>query len=195
VCRRDEAKRNLGRELPGLFKLNGTEMLQGVLRLRERVERQSWIVLRLLVAIVESRVFFLQMARIRQNDAAQINGGGRGIDGTAETFSHQAWNPSAVVEVSVGQDHRVNAGCRHRCGLPVALPPFLGALEHATIDKHLKAGFSVDFRTCVEQMLGAGHGPSRAEKLDVGHGSSSPRERFQIVDCRLQIVKTEARCS
>src|SRR5450755_1174274 len=118
-------------------------MLQRILRFGERVERQSGVVLRLLVPIVEPRVLFLQMTRVRKNDAAQINGGRRRIDGAAKAFPDQAWNPSTVVEMRVGQHHRVNTGRRYRGWLPVALPPFLGALKHSAINEHLKPGFSI----------------------------------------------------
>ncbi len=100
------------------------------------------MVFRLVVPVVEICVFFLQMSGVRQDNAAQIDGGRRGINRAAEAFSYQAWNPAAVIEMRVGQNDRVDAGCRNRRGLPVALPPFLGALEHAAIDEHLKTSFA-----------------------------------------------------
>ena len=98
---------------------------------------------RLLVPVIKPRVFLLQMSGIRKDDAAQINRRRRGIHRAAEAFADQPRNPAAVVEVRMGQDHRIDAGCWHRRGLPVAQPPFLGSLEHAAIDQHLKSGFAV----------------------------------------------------
>ncbi len=72
-----------------------------------------------------------------------------------------------MVEVGVSQNDRVNAGRRHRRGLPVALPPFLGALEHAAIDEHLKSGFTAPVSRGVDQVLGTGDRTRRAQKLDV----------------------------
>ena len=44
----------------------------------------------------------------------------------------------------MGQNNGVNPACRDRRTLPVALPPFLGALEHAAIDQNLKPGVPAD---------------------------------------------------
>ena len=128
-------------------------MLQRVLRFREGIERQGRIVLRLLVPVVKPGIFFLQVAGVGKDDAAQIDRGRRGIDGTAESFPHQPRNPAAMVEVGVSQDDSVNAGRRHRRGLPVAQPPFLGSLEHAAIDEHLKSGFTAPVSRGVDQVL------------------------------------------
>ena len=139
------------------------------------------VVFRLLVPVVEPGIFFLQMPGVRKDDAAQINGGRRRINRAAKAFPDQARNPAAVIEVRVGQNHRINAGRRHRRRLPVAQPPLLRALEHAAIDEGLEAVVAVRVRTGVDQVLGAGHGTRRAEKLDVGQESSSHGR--EILDC------------
>src|SRR6266478_7486445 len=134
------------------------------------------------------------MAGVRQNNSAQINGGRRGINRAPETLSHQSWNPAAVVEVRVGQNYGVNAACRDRHRLPVALSPLLRALEHAAIDEHLKpgvpAGVRAGIRTGVDQVLRAGNGASRAPKLYVGqifppHELQKSISDSVISDCRL----------
>ena len=130
-----EAKRNFRRELPGFFKLHRLEILQAGLCLGECVQRQRRMVFRLLVPVVKIGVFFLQMPGVRKDDSAQVNRGRRGIDRTAEAFPHQPWNPAAVIEVGVGQDHCIDTGRRDRHGLPVTLPPLLGPLEHTAIDQ------------------------------------------------------------
>ena len=98
------------------------------------------------------------------------------MDGSAESFSDQSWNPAAVVKMRVGQNHRVNSCRRNRHWMPVALPPFLGSLEHAAIDEHLKPRFAARIRTGVDQMLRACNGARRAEKLNVGQ--EFPQKRF-----------------
>ena len=104
-----KAKRNFRRELPRFFKIYRLEILQARLCLRQRVQRHRRMVFRLLVAVVEIGVFFLQMPGVGQNDAAQINRGWRGINRAAEAFPYQPWNPAAVIEMRVGQNHRVDS--------------------------------------------------------------------------------------
>ena len=99
---------DIAQDLPRFFKLHRLEILQAGLRLGERVQRQRRMVFRLLVPVVKIGVFFLQMPGVRKDDSTQVNRGRRGVDRAAEAFPHQTWNPAAVIEVSVGQDHSID---------------------------------------------------------------------------------------
>src|SRR4029077_12562688 len=110
-----------------------------------------------------------QMAGIRKDDAAQVDGRQSGVNRATEALFHETRNPSAVIEVSVCQNDCVDFFGGHRSITPVALAPFFRPLEQSAIDENLEAGLaSVVSR--VDEMLGAGDGSCRAEKLDVGQG-------------------------
>ena len=77
--------------------------------------------------------------------------------------------------MGVGKNHRLDLAGSDGRRLPVALAPFFLALKQAAIYQHLQA-FARGIAGKIDEVLGAGDGASRAEKLDVGHvGSQSPR--------------------
>ena len=119
-------------------KLHCAEILHAFLGLFERVKGQGRVMFRFLVFVVELRIFFLQVAGIGKNDAAQIDRSGRGVYGSAKPFFHQPGNPSAVIEMSVGENYGVDLAWGHRRLLPVALTPFVLPLEHPAINKYLE---------------------------------------------------------
>ncbi len=161
-----EAKRDFSREFHRLAHADRLELLQRFLRFFERIERQRRIVLRFLHLVIEARVFFLQMSGVGQDNAAQINRRLRGIDRPAESIFDQARNPSAVVEVRVGQDDRIDPVRRDRKILPVALAPFLRPLEEPAVDERLKSAVARGISS-IDEMLRASNRPRRAKKLYV----------------------------
>ena len=92
--------------------MNRLEVLQRILRFLEGVERQGGIVLGLIHLVVEARVFFLQVAGVGKDDAAQIDRRRRGVNRAAESLFHQARNPAAVVEMRVRQDDGIDFASR-----------------------------------------------------------------------------------
>ena len=135
----NESERQLGTQLLALTDLHDPKVLHGGLRLFQRVKGQRGTVLRFLDLVVERRVFFLQVTRVGQDDAAQIDGRRGRVNWTFKSFFRQAWNPSAMIQVCVRQDDRVDI-----CGwsgkfLPVTFAPFFLALEKATVDQNLDA--------------------------------------------------------
>ncbi len=83
-----------------------------MLRFFQGVERQCRSVLSGARLVVVGGVFFLQVARVGKQNAAQIDGRGRGVDRSVEALLHQARDPARVVEMSVGQDDGVNGARR-----------------------------------------------------------------------------------
>ena len=150
-----------------LADLHWLEILQRILRFLERVQRQRRIVFRLLHLVVEARVFFLQMARIRKDDATQIDRRRRGENSPAESFLHQSRNPSAVIEVRMGQDDRVDRSGRNRRVVPVTLTPFFRPLKKPAVDQYLVTALAGRI-SGVDQVLRASNGSRRSKKLDVG---------------------------
>ncbi len=72
--RGNEAKRNIRAELLAGSEGRRAKILQTIFRFFKRIERQRGAVLGFFRLVVERSVFFLQMSRIGQHDAAQIDG-------------------------------------------------------------------------------------------------------------------------
>jgi len=103
---------------------------------------------------------------IGQQDAAQIDGGRRGIDWPVKALLDQSRNPAAVIDVGVGQDDGIDLTGREGQVFPITLAPFLLPLEETAIHQHLDATAAA-FVAGIDQVLGAGHDAGCAEKLDV----------------------------
>ena len=178
-----EAERKFRAKLFGLAEVQALKARQALLRLLHGVERQRRLVLRGLMFVVERGIFFLQVAGIRQQDGAQINRGGRGVNRAGESFLHQARNPAAVVKMSVGQDNRVNLPGRYGHVLPVAFPPLLGTLKQSAVDEDLKAVLGAGIARSVDEVLGAGDRAGRAQELNV-HASPSKADIVMAAGAR-----------
>jgi len=157
--------------------LDRLEILERILRLVEVVQRQCRAVLRLSRLVVEIRVFFLQMAGVGQDDSAEIDGGRRGVDGSAKPLFDQSRNPAAVIEVGVREDDRINFPGRNRRVPPISLAPFLRALEETAVNEELKALLAASI-TGVDQVLRAGDRPGSTQELYVRQ--FCPRELINL---------------
>src|SRR5581483_7659922 len=165
VCRPHKTETHLRTQLLALFKGDGLKVGQAIQRFLEGVQRQCGIVLRLVMLVIERRVFFLQMAGIRKQNSAQVYGGRSRVDPSPKTLLNQARNPSAVVEVRMSEDHRVNISGRNRRWLPVSFSPLFRPLEQAAVDQDLKSILPAPIGSGVDQVLGTGHGAGCAQKL------------------------------
>ncbi len=85
------------------------------------------------MTIMKLGIFFLEVSRIRQNNAAQIDRRRSRINRAHEALLYQARNPATVVEVGVRQDQTFDVFRRDRQVLPVPLAPFLLALEKTAV--------------------------------------------------------------
>ena len=115
------------------------EILHARLRFFQCVKRQRGIVARCLLFVVEGRIFFLQVAGIGQQNAAQVDGGRGCVDRSAKALLHQPGNPSAMVQVRMGQNCIIDGLWVDRQRLEVALFQFVGALEEAAVHQQLLA--------------------------------------------------------
>jgi hypothetical protein len=91
------------------------------------------------VPVGEGGVFFLDVAAVGQQDAAQVPRAGGGMHPAVEAFAHQQWQVAAVVQVGVGQDDGVDLAGHHRQGSPVAQAQLLVALEQPAVDQEAVA--------------------------------------------------------
>ena len=134
-----EAEAQLRGKLHGFAEGHGTEAGERLPRLLHGVKRKRRSVLGALLLVVEGRVFFLQVAGVGQHDAAQIDRGRSGVNRALEAFLVKTGNPSAVVQVSVGEDDGMDlAGGYGQVG-PVLEAPLLGSLKESAIDQQLEA--------------------------------------------------------
>ncbi len=80
------AKGNLRAKLLCFFQFDRFEVFERVLGFVECIKRQRRSVLGALVFVVELRIFLLQVPRVGQKDAAEIDRGRRRINRPAKTF-------------------------------------------------------------------------------------------------------------
>ncbi len=163
-----ESEREIRPQLLVLIEIHGHELRQARLRLFERVERQRRIVFRCFLLIVKRGVFFLQVTRIRKQDAAQIDRRLRGVNRAAVAFLHQSRNPPAVIEMCMRQNYCIDFIRWNGRLLPISFAPFFLSLEKSAIDQHLEACSSSTVVVRVDQMFRPGYRTGRAEKLYVG---------------------------
>jgi hypothetical protein len=146
--------------LEGMEGRHGLQPLQAGLGIGDGVERQRGVVLGKAMPVGKGSVFFLDMARVGQQDLAQVARARCAPDPALEAFAHQQRQVAAVVEVGMGQHHRVDlAGC-HRRRHPVAQPQLLVALEQPAVDQQALV-------LVLDEELGAGHGAGPAEEADL----------------------------
>ena len=138
----DKAEGKLRTEPPGFAKVYRAEKIHAVFSFLQRIQGQRGMMLGRLLLIVKACFFFLQVAGVRQDYRAQIDGGGCGVDPSFETLAGQPRDPATVVKMSVRQDHGVNFVRRNRSIFPVAFTPFLGSLKQAAVDEHLQSLFA-----------------------------------------------------
>ena len=166
MARRREGHTPAGNGLKRLRKGVCLELLQAMLRIQPGVERQRRRVLRELVAVEESGVFFLQMATVGQQDGAQVARARRAVDGAGVAIAHQQGQVAAVVQVRVREHHGVDLAGRHGQRLPVAQAQRLVALEQPAVEQQALALVG-------DQVLGAGDGAGATEEgYADGHGKA-----------------------
>ena len=141
---------------------DGLELRDRAKRVGLAVERKRRLVFREAVPVRVRRVLFLDPAGVRKDDAAEVLGAGGAVHAAAEPLRHQPREISAMIEVRVRQDDRVNRRRGNRQVRPVPLAKLLQPLEQAGIDQHLRAA-------SIQQVFRPRNRPRRAEKRDGWH--------------------------
>ena len=111
------------------------ERMQGVV---ERVQRLRRAVAGTLAALCPLGLFLLQSGRIEQHDARQLAGGGGGVDAAAKPLAHELGNASAVVQVRMREQQRVDAGRVEIERFGVGVLDITLTLEQTAIDQHAR---------------------------------------------------------
>ena len=123
--------------------LDGIEQAQGGLDVAAVVERQGRPVLGPASLVRPSGVLLLQVGAVAQHDRGQVGGVPRADDAAAESFADKSWQVPAVVEVGMGEHHRVQAGGRNGERRPVPASQRGDTLVEAGVDQHA-AGAALD---------------------------------------------------
>ena len=153
---------------------HGAEELHRLAHVLLVEERQRGGVLGEPLAVEVAGVFLLQVGGVEEQDLGQLLRGRRAVDGAPEALLDEARHPPDVVEVGVGEDHRVHTGGRELRLRPVAQAELLLALEHPGVHEEPPPAR-------LEQVLRPGHRLRRAEERQPGHGYSI----FRSTVCRM----------
>ena len=94
------------------------EMRQRALGIGDAVERQGRLMLGEAVTIGEFRVLLLQMAAVRQQDAAEIRRRLGAMDARPKSVAHQSGQIAGMVEMGMGEDDAGQAPRRDGKGRP-----------------------------------------------------------------------------
>ena len=93
-------------------------------------------------------ILFLQMACVRQQNAAEFRRRLRTLDRASKPPLHQQRQVARMIEMGVGKDHGFDAAGINGKPCPVPQAKLLQALEQATIDKNpMSIAFSEKLRS------------------------------------------------
>ena len=110
----------------------------------------------------------VQLPRVEEDQGRQLDGARRGVDRAAVAALDQQRQQAAMVEVRVGQQHRIEVRRIERERDPVADRFVRAALEHPAVDEDARPGG-------LEEELRAGDRGRATEEADVHgrHGDSA----------------------
>ena len=158
VAGRNEAGADPGRHSLLLQEGPTLELFQAGHLIILRIQGQGVLMLGVASLLGVTGFLFLQMAAVGQQQLAQIARGLGAKDPSSEALLDQGRQIACVIQVGMGQQHRVDGRGRDRKIRPVALAQLLVTLEQATIDQNPLAGG-------LDQVARAGHGASGAEEM------------------------------
>ena len=107
------------------------------------------------------RIFFLDFRRVAHDHFGKIDGRPRAEDRPLKALADEARNETAMIEVRMRQQQRIDFTWGNGTGLPVS-PKERAFLKHAAIDEHFRI-------TCLETVSRTCHLAIRAEEMQL-HG-------------------------
>ncbi|OLE77441.1 MAG: hypothetical protein AUG02_01875 [Chloroflexi bacterium 13_1_20CM_2_70_9] len=81
----------------------------------------------------------LQLRRVEEDETRELHGPGGRVDRAREAVRDQRGDETAVIEVRVRKDERIDLARREREGQPVPRDLVRAALEHAAVDEDARA--------------------------------------------------------
>src|SRR5690606_27870937 len=109
------------------------------------------------------RLLLEQVSAVGQQQAAQGDAAASAMDASAKSLLDQGGQVARMVQVGVGQDHRVDRRRFDRKRSPVTVAQLLVALEQAAVDEQAMA-------VGLDQVARAGDGARGTEELEGGTG-------------------------
>ena len=103
-----EAHREAGRDLDVAFMVMSLQLLQAATGVLFRIERSRLLVLRVALARGVLRLFFQQVPAVGKQQAAQRHAAVGAVDPAAEPLLDECGQVARMVQVGVGQDHRID---------------------------------------------------------------------------------------
>jgi hypothetical protein len=130
------------------------------------VEGECGLVLREPASVGVSRLLLLQVPAVGEHDAGECGRVRAGEDRPGEPLLHEERDGTGVIDVRVGDHHRVDRPGVDREGRPVPFPQLLEALVEPAVDEH-PGGGGVDEELAPRDGAGASE---EGEHRDVGSG-------------------------
>ena len=150
-------------QLEALFVVPFLEILRDLLGLFLGVEglfrEGSLAAFLLMAAALEFGVFFVEPPTVHQHNLGNVSRGAGAVDGSVKAEFDQPWQPSAMIEVRMREDHRVDFVRTDGETLPVARLEVVLLVESAVNQDILAVG--------LQQVAGAGHIARRAMKTEL----------------------------
>src|SRR5262252_603578 len=147
-------------------------------RIEGRVERKRRRVFCVALSVCPSRVFFLNLRRVREDEGAEISRARRTEDAALEALRDESWQIAAVIEMRMCQHDRVDLRRVDWERRPVSESQLLQSLEQTAVDQYAVV-------TEIEQVLRSGDSPRCAEKRERRHrltilaGATEPESETQ----------------
>ena len=157
------------------------EILERVERVEDPVQRFDGFVLTVPggPAGVTVGIFLLDMGGVEQNDPCQLVTGGSRDNLSAESTLDEEWQPTAMIEVGMGEEHEIDRSRIETEVLTVLFRQHAPSLIHPTIDQDAPPGG-------FNEVAGSGHLAVGSVERDL-HGRSpsiAPSVRRMVFRCR-----------
>ena len=163
VSRAVEAETHSGSDLRPLPEVHHFDHPHRPLGILAGVERQRRFVLRVALLVGVLRVLFLDVGGVAQEQIRQVRRRRCGEDRSLVAQLDEPGQVPRVIDMGVGEDHRIYTLRIEARVLPVAFAELLRALEQPAIDQKLLA-------QSPKQMARARDGPGAAVEGEASHG-------------------------
>ena len=130
-----EGEADARENLPGVLHRQPLKLAQRLLSVLLGVQRHILIFPGPLgLAVLPLGLHLLDVGRIPEHDVTQRVGGGGGVDGPPEALGGQRRNHAGVVDVGMGEHHRVKRrGVERQRLVLIGIPPLLHAAVHQNV--------------------------------------------------------------
>jgi len=150
---------NRAKMLPVIHRVQQRQHRAGILLGKERPCRAM---LGVPFFVGPAGLLLLQMAGVREEDPREVGGGPCAVDRPPETFLYQARQKSNMVNVRMGQQHRIDRVRLNRERIPVLQPVLLGTLKKPAVDQDPVV-------VAFQEVAASGDGAGGTQKCQANH--------------------------